>query len=94
MQTPDAGLGKGFFHDPLGQFVNFDVHLESGNPFTGAGHFKVHITVMILIAENIGQDRDVVVIFDQAHGNTRDRGFYRDPAVHEGQAGCTHGTHG
>ena len=40
----------------VGKTVNLDVHLCGGDAVLGAGYLEVHITEVILVAENVGKD--------------------------------------
>jgi hypothetical protein len=56
VQPSHTGLLQGFLHDVLGEFVDFDVHLQGGDALAGAGYLEIHVTGMVLIAEDVGQD--------------------------------------
>jgi hypothetical protein len=43
--------------DRLADAGDLDVHLEGGDPVTGAGHLEVHVTEGILLAEDVREDR-------------------------------------
>ena len=42
-------------------------------PSLGAGDLEVHVAEMILVAEDVGEHREVLAFEDQAHGDARDR---------------------
>ena len=42
-------------------------------PFAGARNLEVHIAEVIFIAENVGQDGEVVAFLDETHRDARDR---------------------
>ena len=48
------------FHDLLGDALDLDVHLQRGNAFGGTGHFEVHVTEMVLVTEDIGEDGELL----------------------------------
>ncbi len=45
-------------HDLFGDAGDLDVHLQRGDALIGAGDLEVHVAEMILVAENVGQNRD------------------------------------
>ena len=74
--------------------MDFDVHLEGGNAVPGAGHFKIHIPGVILIAEDIGKHHHLIPLFDQTHGNSGNRRLDGHTAVHHCQCSGTNRRHG
>ncbi|OQA06589.1 MAG: hypothetical protein BWY66_01788 [bacterium ADurb.Bin374] len=69
-------------HDLEGDAVDLDVHLQGGDARGGAGDLEVHIAEVILVAEDVGQDFEVVAFLDQAHGDARHRGLDRNAGIH------------
>jgi hypothetical protein len=63
---------------------------SAGDALGGAGHLEVHITEMVFIAENVGQDRHAVRILDQAHGDAGDRPRDRHAGIHHRQRAQPH----
>ena len=62
-------------------------------PF-GAGNLEVHVAEMILVADDVGQNRDAVRFLDEAHGDARDRGLQRNACIHHGQRSAADARHG
>src|SRR5215813_11519095 len=60
-------------HDLLGDGGDLDVHLERGNTALGAGDLEIHVTEMILVAEDVGEHGKSLRFLDQPHGDARDR---------------------
>ena len=85
-QNVDAcffGLCQCHLHDFFGNALDFDVHLQSSDTVGGTSHFKVHIAQMIFVAQNIGQHRKTVAVFDQTHCNTCNVRFQRHASIHQ-----------
>ena len=57
MQPSVLGLAQGLGHDLLADSADLDVHLHGGDAFFGAGHFEVHVAQVILVAQDVGQNR-------------------------------------
>src|SRR5690606_10947057 len=55
VHTAFMGLSQCNLHDFLGNALDLDVHLQSSNTFLGTGYLEVHITQVILVAQNVGQ---------------------------------------
>jgi len=68
--------------------------LESGDAFSAAADFEVHVAEVIFIAEDVGKHADFVAFFDESHGDTRDRGGDGYAGVHEAQGAAADGGHG
>ena len=80
------GLGQSDLHNFFGNALDLDVHLQRRNTVGGTSHFKVHVAQMIFVTQDVGQHREAVGFFDQAHGDTCHLGFHRNACVHHGQA--------
>ena len=48
----------------VGQTINLDIHLTSGDAFGCTGQFKVHIAQMIFITQNIRQYLEAIPVGD------------------------------
>ena len=81
-------------HDLLGDAGDLDVHLQRGDAALGAGHLEVHVAEMILVAEDVGQDREALTLEDEAHGDAGDRTAQRHARIHQRQRGAADGGHG
>ena len=76
-------LFEGLAHEFPVQTRNFDIHLQGGDAVRGPRYFKIHITEMVFGTEDIRKNRDPVAVLDQPHGNARNRGFDRNPRIHQ-----------
>ncbi len=94
MQPAVLCLGQGISHDLTVNTFDFDVHLQSGNALAGSYNLEVHITKMILITQNIGENNDLVTFLDKSHGNTGNRGLDWNTGIHQSQAGSADRGHG
>src|SRR4051794_7255964 len=79
------GLGQGLAHDLERDARDLDVHLQRGDAVRGAGDLEVHVAQVVLDAGDVGQDRVVVALLDQAHGDAGDRPLERHAGVHEAE---------
>ena len=93
MQPAFPGLRQRLLHDLGRDPGNLDVHLERGDPRLGPGHLEVHVAQMILVAEDVGQNGELLAFEDQAHRNTRDRRLERNGRVHHGKRATTDRRH-
>src|SRR5690606_22216305 len=48
------------------QALALDVHLQRGDALAGAGHLEVHVAAVVLGAEDVRDDRDVLAFDDEA----------------------------
>jgi hypothetical protein len=76
------GLLQRDLHDLIGDAGDLDVHLHRGDAGLGAGHLEVHVAEVILVAEDVGQDREILAFEDQAHRDARHRALERHARVH------------
>ncbi len=94
VQTAGFGLCQGFGHDFRCNTRNLDVHLQRGDAVFGTSHFEVHVAEVIFVAEDVGQDRVIAIVFqNQTHRNTRNWRFERNASVHHGQRATTNRRH-
>jgi len=93
MQTAITGLIEGIREDLTGQSLDLDVHLKRGDSLGGTGHLEVHVAEVVLVAEDVRQDRDLVALLHETHGDSGNRSLERHPGVHEAQATATNGGH-
>ena len=54
-------------------------------PLLGAADLEVHVAEVILVAEDVGQDGDLVAFLDEAHRDAGDRRLDRHARVHQRQ---------
>src|SRR5262249_36703052 len=59
-------------HAPV-DAADLDVHLQRRDPRAGTRDLEVHVAEMVLVAEDVGEDRHAAALFDQAHRDPRDR---------------------
>src|SRR5579872_6242107 len=94
-EASGARLLQRLGHDCPREAMDLDVHLDRGHALARPGDFEVHVAHGIFDALNVGQDRVVaLVIADQSHGDARDRGFDRDPGIHQCQRAAGGRCHG
>ena len=53
VQPSGFSLLQGLFEDLVGEPPDLDVHLAGRDAFAGAGYFKVHITKVVFVAEDV-----------------------------------------
>ena len=94
VQAAFVGLAHGCAHDVGGEAFDLDVHLDAGDAFGRAGNLEVHVAHGVLVAEDVGEDDELVAFLDEAHGNARHGSADRHARVHEGEAAAAHGGHG
>ena len=76
-----------------------EVELVAGDAFVGAAEFEVHIAVEILGADDVQQHlvglhgAVLVVLGDEANGDTTDRADERDTGIKESHGACANGGH-
>ncbi len=78
-----SGLSQRLAQNILGQAVNLDVHLHGGYALFRTAYLEVHITGMIFIAQNVGQNNDLIAFLEEPHGNARHDIFHGHPTVHQ-----------
>ena len=82
LQTSVSGLFERAAEDLEVNALDLDVHLQRRHAVARAGDFEVHVAEVVFHADDIGQDGQVVALFDQAHGDAGDRRLDRDAGVH------------
>src|SRR4051812_7317498 len=87
------GLGQGVAHDLERDARDLDVHLQGGDALRRARDLEVHVAEVILNARDVGEDRVVVALLDQAHGDAGDRPRERHAGVHQAQRGAADRRH-
>ena len=94
VHAPLPGLFQSPRHDFAGHAGDLDVHLDGRDPLRGPRDLEVHVAQMILNAEDVRQNRDVLPFCDQPHRNARDRRLDGHPRVHKGKRAPAHRRHG
>ena len=83
-QPAPARLLQSFLHEGRGHVGDLDVHLQRRNARARAGHFEIHIAVMILGAGDVGQDGVLIAFLHQAHGHAAHVRRQRHARIHQG----------
>ena len=55
-------------------------------PSRRAGDLEVHVAEVVLVAEDVAEDREVLAFEDQAHGDAGDRALQGNAGVHHREA--------
>ena len=82
---PAFACSSADLHDLAGDAGDLDVHLERGDALAGAGDLEVHVAVVVLLAGDVGEHRERVVLLDQAHGDAGHRREERHAGVEHGE---------
>lgn len=85
VQMVSFGLLQGLFYDFFGDVFDFDVYLQGGDVFSGIGYFEVYVVQVIFVIQDVGQDYEMVVFFDQVYGDIGYWGFYWYVGVYQCQ---------
>ncbi|CUT16300.1 hypothetical protein BF49_7380 [Bradyrhizobium sp.] len=93
VDTPILGLAERDLHDLLGDALDLDVHLERGDALLGTGDLEVHVAEMVLVTENVRENREALVFEDQAHRDARGRPLQRHAGVHQRERGAADRCH-
>ena len=94
MESGLHGLLQGDLHDLLIDTLNLDIHLQGSDTTCCASDLEIHIAQVILITQNIRQNRKLVALFDQPHRDTRNRRLDRHTGGHQCQGSDADGGHG
>ena len=86
MESSLTGLFKRFAHRIHTEAVYLDIHLNSTNSIPGSGNFKIHISEMIFIAQDICQNRVLIIRRpgNKTHSHTTYVFGKRNSRVHQG----------
>ena len=90
-----TGLLQGFGQHLVGEAVDLDVHLAGGDAIAGTRDLEVHVTKVVLVAEDVGEDGIFagLAITDHTHGHASDGLAHRHASVHQGEAATAHRGH-
>src|SRR5450830_180478 len=94
VQARFQGLAQGDLHDLFGDDLDLDVHLQRGDAFGGTGYLEVHVAEVVFVTQDVGQDGELLALFDQTHGDTGNRCLHRHTGVHQGQGSAADRSHG
>ena len=72
-RRPSRASRQSTLEDFVAKTINLDIHLSSGDTVSGTRYLEVHITEVVFVTEDVGEDRVVrtLVLRDQTHGDTR-----------------------
>ena len=87
-------LSKSSAHNIFRNPRNFNIHLQGRNTVISTSNFKVHITEMIFITQNIRQNRKALAFKDEAHRNTGDWAADWNTRIHHRKRGTANRCHG
>ena len=73
---------------------NLDVHLNRRHALLRACDLEVHIAECVLHALNVRQDRIVVAVLDEPHGDARHGTLDRNARVHQRERAAADASHG
>ena len=85
MQPSDPRLLQRLLEDGAWKALDLDVHLKGSDAVRRAGDLEVHISVVVFLARDVGQDGEPGSLADQPHRDSRDRSLDRYAGVHESQ---------
>ena len=88
MLTASLGLHQSALNNLERQTIALDIHLSGGQTVLRTSGLEVHITQVILVAENIRKDGELVLtrVVDETHGNTCHRILDGHTGVHQGES--------
>ena len=83
-------LLEGLGENVIGKSVDLHVHLGGGNSVGGSRYLEIHVSEVVLVSEDVGEDGVAVVrvlfIGDEAHGDSCYRLLYLNSGIHEREA--------
>ena len=83
VRTAVVGLLERTGQNLDGQALGLVVHLQGRNAALGATDLEVHVAQEVFDALDVGEDDNVVALFDEAHGDAGDRTGDRHARVHQ-----------
>ena len=94
METSQTGLLESLGKHIVAESVNLDIHLGSGDTVSGTRYLEVHISEVVLISEDIGEDCVTVVrvslIGNESHSHSGNRLLDLYAGVHKCKAAAAH----
>ena len=96
MQSTSLSLVQSLLQDLVRETVHLDIHLSSGDTILRTRHLEVHITEVILIAQDIGEHRvlHITLVGDQTHRDTGNRLLDLHTRIHQRQRTSADSSHG
>ena len=77
---------KNLLADP----AHLDVHLQRRHAVLGSGDLQIHVAAVVLTAQDIAEDGDVVSVDDQSHRDSGHRTYQGHARVHQRQRRAAH----
>src|SRR5690606_6580758 len=93
VEPPFPRLLECLGHDLARDALDLDVHLQRGHAVFGPGDLEIHVTEMVLVAEDVRQHDVVVAFLDQAHRNSGHGLLDRHARVHQREARAAYRRH-
>ena len=95
MLTTGLSLHQGLLQNVERKTVTFDIHLGGCQTVTGTGGLEVHISQVVLVAEDIAEYSIFIFsgVLDETHGNAADRLLHGDASIHQSQRAGANGGH-
>ena len=94
MEAGTTCLLKSLCQHLVAQSVDLDIHLSGGDTLTGTGHLEVHISHVVLITEDVGEDRLLISLAHHTHGNAGDGTDHRHTGILQRQRTGADRSHG
>ncbi len=88
------GLGQRLLHDLFVDAFDLDVHLQRSDTLSRPGHLEVHVAEVVLVAQDVGDDRVAIPFLHKTHGDARHLRLNRHAGVHQREARAAHRGHG
>jgi len=82
LQPTNAGLLHRFFEDLAAEAFDLDVHLQCGDALGRTCDLEVHVTVVVFLAGDVGEDAVAVTLRHQTHRDSGDRALEGHTGVH------------
>ena len=93
LQARVACLVEGAGEDLEVDALDLHIHLQRGHAVAGTRDLEVHVAEVVLHADDVRQDGDIVLFLNQTHGDAGDRGLDRDAGVHHREHRSADGGH-
>ena len=78
-----ASLSECLGHDLTADRVDLGVHLERGDAVLGSCDLEVHVAEVILVAQDVGEDCEVIAFLDQAHRDSSHWSLEGHTSIHQ-----------
>ena len=94
MEAGTTCLLEGLCQHLVAQSVDLDIHLGGGDALTGTGHLEVHISHVVLVTEDVCEDRLLVSLAHHTHGDAGDGTDHRHTCILQRQRTGADRSHG